>query len=251
MKTHAAAFLLFQLILSSCSPSLRGPANIFTKDDRETFERIDYPQWGSLHQRPIREKPWGTAFIISRCHIGSAYHVVKPTQLEIKGTETVYFDTPLRDKMVAAKPVKWGKAWQSTKQSLDSEDWVILKLNECFLEGEVEPLLLKKISRELLINRPLMLAGFPEDRITKNITVDRDCKTGPNVFKKDLGIGHNCATRPGNSGGPLINNQNEVIAIAVASRGYFDEIIVGYSDWISNKACPIGPMADALEDILE
>lgn len=231
----------------------RKPANIFYVDDRDTFERIEFPQWGSLHRAKKREKPWGTAFLISNCHIGSAYHVVKETHEMMTGDEIAYFDTPLREEMVQATPVKWGKAWLTSEKDLNSEDWVILKLKDCFSGEEVKPLTLKSYSREDLLNLPLFLAGFPEDRHPKNITVDSSCFSGPEILTKDTGIGHDCATRPGNSGSPLIQtnsfNQNEVVAIVVASRGHFQEIITSYSNWISNKACPVGPMAEALIEI--
>lgn len=251
-------FIFLITIFASCTiyeTDLRSPANIFYRDDRETLPRSEFPQWGSLHQKPERERPWGTAFVIDSCYIGSAYHVVVPTDTQMTGDEIVYFDSPLRERPIPARPVKWGKAWLATKKNLNARDWVILKLSECFSKEEVEPLRLLPISREQLLDHPLMLAGFPQDRHPKNITVDYNCLAGPEVLRKDNGIGHDCATRPGNSGSPLLSQvpgrKDEVVAIVVASRGHFQEIIDGYSNWIANKACPIGPMAEALAELLE
>lgn len=250
--------VLLTLLLASCTlyeTSLRGPANIFYRDDRVTHARQEFPQWGSLHKGPQREHPWGTGFIIDRCYVGSAYHNVVKTDIELTGEETLYFDTPLRDEPQKVTPVAWGNASKATSEQLNAEDWVILKLENCFEKDEVEPLKLLPLSRELLTDHPLMLAGFPEDRHPKNITVDFECLSGPEVLRKENGIGHDCATRPGNSGSPLVSRmqgrENEVVAIVVASRGYFQEIIDGYSEWIANKACPIGPMATALKKLKE
>ena len=249
-------FLLMTYIFASCTiyeADLRSPANIFYHDDRETLFRKDFPQWGSLHDKPVREKPWGTAFVIDHCYIGSAYHVVAPTTIELKGNEVVFFDSPLRETPIKATPVKRGKAWSASQRELNAQDWVILKLEECFSVNEVEPLKLVSLKREQLIDHPLMLAGFPQDRHPKNITVDFECLAGPEVLSKDNGIGHDCGTKPGNSGSPLISRMpgrdGEVVAVVVASRGHFQEIIDGYSEWIANKAAPIGPMAKALEEL--
>ncbi len=233
----------------------RKPANIFHRDDRVSHKRILFPQWGSLHKKLTREKPWGTAFIVSPCHIGSAYHVVKDTKEEMTGKEVVYFDTPLRDRPIEATPVRWGTPFSTSDRELNAQDWVLLELAECFSIDEVSPLKLSAYRREELNHRELRLIGFPEDRHPDNITEDPECQFGPRPLPGDSGLGHDCSTRPGNSGSPLLmqglGGEDEVVAIVVASRGYFDEVIVGYSDWIANRACPISPMAQALSEILE
>jgi V8-like Glu-specific endopeptidase len=258
MKAFRLTFLTL-LIFSGCSSSFknsslleREPANIFYKDDRQRFELIDFPQWGHLHQSKDLEKPWGTAFLIHSCYIATAYHVVKPTIEEITGEEERFFETPLFEEPISAKPVLWGEAWTSTKETLNGDDWAVLKLSKCFPE-KVKPLTLLDVQEHTLLSMPLIIAGFPEDRDLEKITVDLRCNAGPEPLKSDTGFGHDCATRPGNSGSPLmtlVDNKAQVVGIAVAAKGHFEEIIIGYSGWISNKACPIGPLKKSFEKFL-
>lgn len=248
------SFLFSGVSCQSSRPLLeRNPANIFYEDDRKRFELQEFPQWGHLHQTKDLLKPWGTAFLIHSCYIATAYHVVKPTLKEIKGDEEVYFSTPLFEEPVLAKPVLWGEAWNSTKETLNGDDWAVLELSQC-VDQKIKPLELLDIQEHTLLSMPLIIAGFPEDRDLEKISVDFKCNAGPEPLKSDTGFGHDCATRPGNSGSPmmtLMDGKAQVVGIAVATKGYFEEIIVGYSGWISNKACPIGPLKKAFEEYLK
>lgn len=245
---------LFFILLFSCgslSNKGRGPSNIFYEDDRESFEREEFPQWGSLHLKPMRTKPWGTAFLISQCHIGTAYHVVIPTDQQMTGREIAYFDNPLRAEPIKALPVAWGKPWSATKEGLDAEDWVILRLTQCFDKNEVTPLTLSDRAVNSLSREELTQGGFPQDRTIDRVTFDPQCKFGPHLFEK-TSLGHTCASRPGSSGSPIMlkSNPEEVVGIVVATRGQFEEVIVGYSHWIANKATSVLPMKKALDEIL-
>lgn len=227
----------------------RVPANIFYQDDRQSFDRSEFPQWGSLHQTKEREKPWGTGFLIQACHIATAYHVVKQTQMEMQGDEVVYFHHSLESEPIAARPVLWGRAWEASPDTLNGEDWVVLELEKC-LEG-IEPLPLLSLEKGAMSSLPLVQIGFPEDRTIENIHVDYRCNAGPEPLKNDTAFGHDCATRPGNSGSPLLTlfeGKAHVVGITVASRGYFEEIISGYSGWIANKGCPISALEVAFKE---
>jgi V8-like Glu-specific endopeptidase len=240
------------ILIFSCSHSDRRPANIFDRDDRETIARSQEPGVGRLMKDPTSTYNWGTAFHISKCHVVSAYHVVKDTEKVIDQTDRAYFISPLRENPIEAKPIAWGKPY---RDDLNENDWVILELKECLKLKQKDIFSFFSYSNDSeLRGRKIELLGFPEDRHPKNIHLDKDCKFGDEVPEKGEGIGHNCATRPGNSGGPLyISNsagKRHVAAIAVASRGYFVEIIEGYSPWISNTATPAKPIAEAFEDII-
>lgn len=260
MKYWKLIFLIF--IFSGCqSPSSlieRDPSNIFYKDDRQRFEISSFPQWGHLHQSSELKKPWGTAFLIHSCYIATAYHVVKPSLEEIKGDEERFFVSPLFENPISAKPVLWGEAWTASKETLNGDDWAVLELSECITENQegkkVNPLSLLDIKEHTLLSMPLIIAGFPEDKDLEKVTVDWKCNAGPEPLREDTGFGHDCATRPGNSGSPLmtiVGGKAQVVGIAVASRGQFKEIITGYSGWISNKACPIGPLKTAFDNYLK
>lgn len=257
-------FSLIIFILSGCqsfkSNSSREvgriPSNIFYKDDRKRFPLEQFPQWGHLHKEDNFSKPWGTAFVIHSCFIATAYHVVRPTIEEITGEETVSFFSnykELQKTPIKARPVLWGKAWEATKEGLNAEDWAVLKLETCLPE-EITPLPLLSVQEQTLRSLPLIIAGFPEDQTLEEISIDYQCNAGPEPLKDDSGFGHDCATRPGNSGSPLLTifeNQAQVVGIAVAAKGYFEEIISGYSGWISNKGCPIGPLKESFEKYLK
>lgn len=245
-----AIFLTLALLFSSCSGiDDRAPANIFDKDDRLKISKDLYPGVGRLMKNPQHQYSWGTAFHLSPCYVASAYHVVKDTNSEITKEDQVYFISSLKEKPIMATPVAWGTPYLG---ELNDNDWVILKLDEC-LEVEPSEIFSLKNYRSIddLRGISVELVGFPEDRVPDNIHLDKSCKFGDEEPEAGDGIGHNCATRPGNSGSPIyvVNSQGlkEVYAITVASRGYFVEIIAGYSPWISNTATPVAPVREAFK----
>jgi|GEM_PF-2216910 len=225
----------------------RNPSNIFDRDDRILISRSELPSIGSLHQSASLSKPWGTALLIAPCYIATAYHVVKAIDQKITGTEVLFYSTILDNEPIKARPVKWGKLVNSSERNFNGEDWAILRLETC---SKASPFELEILTNQQAYNLDVYNYGFPEDRILTYISHDSDCTIGPGPVKDDVAWGHNCATRPGNSGGPIISSEsNKVVALTVASRGYFDEIIVGYSSWIANKSCPIKPVSQALETL--
>ncbi len=246
MKFLFFVVLFVAPLFTSCQQTLdRSPSNIFYQDDRQTHALEDFPQWGRVAKTTDSDRhPWGTGFLIHSCYVATAYHVVQSTDIPLTGNERVYFHH--FKAVLEASPVLWGDPLNA---SLNENDWVVLKLSECL---DIEPLKMEALSKKELRERKLFNAGFPEDRHPKNISVDMHCQSGPEV--QEVGFGHDCATRPGSSGSPLLSSldgKDVVIGLTVASRGYFDDYIGGYSEWISNKACPIGPLKRSFEKLLK
>ncbi len=230
--------------------------NVFVRDARvqENPARPILRSVGILTRVPD-DGGWGTAFLVTECHIATAYHVAFPaesnsqrvtppthprqhvSEFQIGLTE----NDPLRfTRRVKATPVAWG-SYDVTWDGL-GQDWAILELETCvgaefgFLDVAT------KTAQEVLQNRAgvqrLAMLGFPASRYDQpGISVERDCsaralngdasmqppKPVPSLLPID------CALEVGASGGPLLmpikNTQNieEWFVVGMASREFRPE----------------------------
>ncbi len=239
---------------SSCTQLVRNPSNIFGRDDRIKLPLKAAPSVGRLFKNRLDLSSWGTAFHISQCHLLSAYHVVKSTDKEMTSNDTAYFLSIKEKGLIAAKPIAWGTPH---KGNLNDNDWVILKLEKCIslTKNEIFQLSPYQNVNELR-SLKVKLIGFPEDHDPRNVYIDEKCKVGDEPIdpKDGDGIGHNCATRPGNSGSPIfhgsLNSRPIAIAITVSSKGNLQDSISGYFPWIANRATPIAPIRAAFQKLL-
>lgn len=200
-------------------------AAIFEIDDRIGVERgdVELRGVGIVSETPTSD--YGTAFLIDACHALSARHVVH--QAEAMGQQVTLQFEPWRASTRANSAVGTVVATGGTPRRLSdlSQDWILLRLDRClgatlgFLPLSMTPLAFRADRRA--IGPALKAVGFPHDRaVVRGPTIDPLCAVR---MISSFGLLHDCATLPGNSGGPLIAwnaamERYEVVAINVAGH---------------------------------
>lgn len=231
-----------------CALLLSAPCNalIFDQDDR-TFARPDDPRFQSIGIVKSNVG-FGTGFLVDDCHVLTSRHV-QSEHKEILGAELVFVPRdqsmgPVRGRAIArgeGAPAFIGQANRNR-----SEDWLLFRLNECVgarlgfvaLNGEPSK-----------VDAKLMNAGFPIDRPKRaGLSIDPSCRVR---YITKIGVLHDCAFLPGNSGGPLFDIEQEgsrlsLRAVAIGSAGYRDRDILAFDPLRANVATPIAPLLPIL-----
>lgn len=189
----------------------------------------------------------GTAFLVSPCHVLTAYHVaaggetVDPTKISTfyAGQGAIGPDFPELNRFAdasRAKPVAWGRfvhAGAGTTllertQSVERngwEDWALLQLETCLGGPEygygylkLAPVMTRDLMRRAT-PLPARSVGLPGDKSVLSLWEDDDCRFIGQIYAS--GWQHDCITIPGNSGGPLFvtdpaTKEQRVAAISVS-----------------------------------
>lgn len=226
--------LAFLALLACASWLGSGPAQAagFGEDDRIERPRekgTPYGAIGLLVRSNGVEVEAGTAFLVSPCHILTAYHVAAgKSKLTPDETSTFfigeghigpgYSGSEHYAAKTQAHPVAWGKYLDADSESMvirakaiernGWEDWAVLKLDTCFGDGEhgYGFLRLKPIATRDLARRgetlPALEVGLPMDRNESALTEDPHCRIIGQIY--DSGWQNDCRAIPGNSGGPVL-----------------------------------------------
>lgn len=220
-------------LLLSPSP---GAATIFGRDDRVTgrnseLEAVGIVTGGSgVH--------YGSGFLIADCTMLSARHVVGPS------AEAVGLRLKFRSGLVASKGtvIAAGPYQEAGSPArVLALDWIIVRLDRC-LGRKLGVLRLTTVSPTN--GGPewrLAAAGFPYDRrLAAGVTLDPDCR----IARLARGeIAHDCATLPGNSGGPiLVRDASGIAAIGINVAGY-DRIAPTFDPADANIAVEVAALA--------
>lgn len=159
---------------------------------------------------------YGSGFLIDACTVLTARHVGGSVD-KLVGRQLTFHAGKLSSEgqIVAAGPFQSG----SSEQRSIGKDWMIIRLSQC-LGRQLGFLRLSTASAVFAGKHEFKVedAGFPRDRaVTAGVTVDPDCR----VLWVGRGmIAHDCATLPGNSGGPLIARDNAGwVAIGINAAG--------------------------------
>jgi lipoprotein NlpI/V8-like Glu-specific endopeptidase len=181
------------------------------------------------------ESEAGTGFLVSPCHVMTAYHVVAGKR-KITSSDTATFYVGEGDEGPAysggrryadsseAHPVVWGNfidgesdnVAQRVKavQSNGWNDWVLLKLDKCLGDAEngwgylkLEPMATRDITRAGETPEAIAV-GLPKDKDEKALTEDPSCRIVGQMYES--GWQHDCLTLPGNSGGPILERKSAV-----------------------------------------
>lgn len=223
--------------------SFPASGNVFYRDRRVTEPLpSDSPLRAVGHLTNQKDGARGTAFLVGPCHALTNYHVAFADEEAGNYNEISLFETP-GFAPVEARPVASGK-YRPDMKNRNDHDWALLRLKECLGE-KVGWLSLRALSKDALTSpgTTVFSIGFPSDRTIDSPTIDRQCR----IHREDLdgagGWRHDCATRTGNSGGPLLwidsSGRAHVVALVASEINGFPEIIRTYSVHLSNGAIPV------------
>ena len=246
--------LSIYLVLALSIASQSASAAVFSTDDREIVEeeRSDLAGIGMVSE--LATGTYGTAFLVGPCHALSAPHIIHRAEpvgqsviLRFKPWQRADAGTSSTAMVIAA-----GTAGSAPGDV--SQDWILLRLDRClgatlgFLPLSREPL---RIPASGPIAPALVGVGFPADRsAARRPVIDPACRVR---IIASTGLLHDCATMPGNSGGPLMawsaaRQRYEAYAINVAGIGNHDPR--AFDQRSANGAVAVAPIV-ALLDALD
>jgi lipoprotein NlpI/V8-like Glu-specific endopeptidase len=232
-RTVLGALLFALLAVVSTTTFAAG----FGADDRVARSREKGTLYGAIglvvHSTGL-ESEAGTGFLVSPCHVMTAYHVVAGKG-KISTSDTATFYVGEGDQGPAynggrryaesaiAHPVVWGNfidgesdnITQRVKavQSNGWNDWVLMKLDRCLGDAEngwgylkLDPISTRDLTRTGETLRAIAV-GLPKDKDEEKLTEDPSCRIVGQMYES--GWQHDCFTLPGNSGGPILQRQTE------------------------------------------
>jgi tetratricopeptide (TPR) repeat protein/V8-like Glu-specific endopeptidase len=229
----AVILALFAALAAAGSASAAG----FGDDDRVPQTREKGTMYGAIglvvHSTGI-ESEAGTGFLVSPCHVMTAYHVVAGKGKIGTGDSATFYvgegdQGPAYNggrryaESAIAHPVVWGNfidgesdnITQRVKaaQSNGWNDWVLLKLDRCLGDEangwgylKLDPIATRDLTRAG--ETPAAIAvGLPKDKDEEKLTEDPNCRIVGQMYES--GWQHDCFTLPGNSGGPILERKPE------------------------------------------
>lgn len=234
-RTHRTVLGAILFALAAVISIEIGQAAGFGDDDRLAEAREKGTIYGAIglvvHSDSI-ETEAGTGFLVSPCHVMTAYHVVAgKRKITTSDTATFYvgegnvgpdYSGGRRyAESTVAHPLAWGNfidgesdvVAQRVKavQSNGWNDWVLLKLDRCLgdpKEGwgylKLEPIATRDLTRTGETPEAIAI-GLPKDKDEEALTEDPSCRIIGQMYES--GWQHDCLTLPGNSGGPILQRK--------------------------------------------
>jgi tetratricopeptide (TPR) repeat protein/V8-like Glu-specific endopeptidase len=224
--------VLLALLAIQSSASAAG----FGEDDRVSRSREKGTLYGAIglvvHSDGFGSEA-GTGFLVSPCHVMTAYHVVAGKgKISTQDTATFYVGEGNEGPSYSggrryadsaiAHPVVWGnfvdgdkdvthlvKSWQSNGWN----DWVLMKLDRCLGDPEngwgylkLAPIATRELTRAGETPEAIVV-GLPRDKDERKLTEDPACRVVGQM--RESGWQHDCMTLPGNSGGPILQRKSD------------------------------------------
>ncbi len=223
-------------------------ANIFVLDRREQRDGAlpPYRSVGVLYHPATRSG--GTAFLVGRCHVMTAFHVAfmrdfdaaagEPGVDRAKAGHSAEFligpDAKVAGRFAAttsARVVAFGRFRPADYRGM-AGDWALLRLDRCLGE-HYGFLALASAAGEPMPKGELMTAGFPHSRRHKpGITIEIGCKARDHGPVSGL-VGVDCAFENGMSGGPVWEKQADgrwrVVGLIQQSLGAVGHALPAYA----------------------
>jgi lipoprotein NlpI/V8-like Glu-specific endopeptidase len=257
MRRYVRSFLAALMALGSLSVLATqlhvrpAQAVAFGEDDRRPVARLKGSEGGTIglvfYQAANGQFAAGTGFLVSPCHVLTAYHVAAGgDQVDETRGSTFYVgegkigpDFPDLNRFAdssPARPVLWGRYVRIAEnsnllvraQAVERngwEDWALLELDKCFGAVPYSYGYLKLApvtTRELMQGGASLAArsvGLPGDKSALSLWEDPTCRMIGQIYAS--GWQHDCMTIPGNSGGPIlvkdpVSGEQRVAAITVS-----------------------------------
>jgi len=235
LKPLLAALAVGALSVLATQLQIRPAAAVaFGDDDRRPVARLKGSEGGAVglvfYQAANGQFAAGTGFLVSPCHVLTAYHVAAGGEkVDEKARSTFYVgegtigpDFPDLNRFAdssPAHPVAWGRYVRTgddskvlvRAQSVERngwEDWALLELDKCFGAAPYSYGYLKLApvtTRELMTSGASLAArsvGLPGDKSARSLWEDPTCRLIGQIYAS--GWQHDCITIPGNSGGPIL-----------------------------------------------
>jgi lipoprotein NlpI/V8-like Glu-specific endopeptidase len=237
--------------LATLVPIKSASAVAFGEDDRHTVARTKGTEGAAIglvfYQAPDGQFAAGTGFLVSPCHVLTAYHVAAGGEKVDETTRSTFYvgdgkvgpDFPdlarFADSAIA-RPVAWGRYVRLSEQTNllvraqavernGWEDWTLLQLDKCLGGAPYSYGYLKLApvsTREIMrggASIPARSVGLPGDKSAKSLWEDPTCRLIGQIYAS--GWQHDCITIPGNSGGPILikdpaTGEQRVVAITVS-----------------------------------
>jgi lipoprotein NlpI/V8-like Glu-specific endopeptidase len=248
----AALMALGTLSILATQLQIRPAAAVaFGEDDRRAVARAKGTEAGAIglvfYQAADGQFAAGTGFLVSPCHILTAYHVAAGGERVDETTVSTFYigqgkigpDFPDLNRFAesaTARPVVWGRYVRLNDssnllvraQSVERngwEDWALLELDKCLGAKPYSYGYLKLApvgTREIMRGGASLAArsvGLPGDKTAKSVWEDPTCRMIGQIYAS--GWQHDCITIPGNSGGPIFitdraTGEERVVAITVS-----------------------------------
>jgi hypothetical protein len=245
-------------------------ANVFVEDRREQRDsRLPIFRSVGMLVHP-GAGGGGTAFLVGRCHIVTAYHVAFPRERgEITGNSeglpgkvghTAEFVVgphhEIPGRFVARASATVVESGNFSSGSFDgmAGDWAILRLDECLGKNFGFLTYSRHGSNGPIPRGELMTIGFPRSRAKRaGITVETGCRARDHGPVEGL-IGVDCAFEAGMSGGPVLERQGDgswrVVGLIQQSTGATDELLPSYSMARRNQVVSVTAFRRALDRVL-
>lgn len=224
--------LLGAVLLALIAAQSTAIAAGFGEDDRVSRAREKgtfYGAIGLVEHSDGSGAELGTGFLVSPCHVMTAYHVVAGKR-KVSASDTATFYVGEGDigpdytggrryaESAQAHPVVWGDFVNDDDGNMTKRvkavqtngwnDWVLLKLDRCLgdpAEGWGYLKLAPESTRDLArsgVTLDAISVGLPKDKSEKKLTEDPSCRVIGQM--SESGWQHDCLTLPGNSGGPIL-----------------------------------------------
>lgn len=244
-------------------------ANVFVLDRREQRDasRPPYRSVGVLH--PPATGGGGTAFLVGRCHVLTAFHVAFMRGVD-DATGHVRLDAPkvghVAEFLIGpnakqagrfaartrARVVAFGRFSEADYAGM-AGDWTLLRLDRC-LGDRYGFLALAPDTGLPMPAGELMTAGFPHSRRQQpGVTVEVGCRARDHGPAPGL-VGVDCAFESGMSGGPVWEKQADgrwrVFGLVQQSLGSVDRALPAYSMQHRNQTLAASAFRAAVQQAL-
>jgi len=198
----------------------------------------------SLSGKVDREQ--STAFLVSPCYAIADYHGVfgKSIVTGRNYTMTIALGSGELESgfqyALKMRPVRTARIPGHGKNGL-----ILMQLERCAGKrlGWLE---LWVAGTENLVGTSVGMAGYPGDRSVDKLSLQLDCRIRGRNTVNGL-LKHDCASRPGASGGPIFvvrDGHIQVIATGWGSSSEIDKVLQTYSDENANLAVPLDMLRD-------